>query len=203
MNIRLAGDSALLVELADFKAAQALRHELGESALPGILEMVPGYDSLLIEIDPLKLDAVKLAESIKRFVTGSLFLPIPVEHEIRVHYDGPDLQAVAQQTGLSVAEVVRRHTDVVYTVAFLGFAPGFPYLVGLDPALQVSRLKTPRARVPTGAVAIADQFTGIYPQSTPGGWRLLGRTDTRLFDASWTKPAILSPGDRVMLRAAG
>ncbi|MGH8372462.1 MAG: 5-oxoprolinase subunit B family protein [Gammaproteobacteria bacterium] len=201
MNIRLVGDSALLVELADFKTAQALRHELGESSRPGILEMVPGYTSLLIEIDPLTLDAAELADSIKQSATGSLFLPAPAEHEIRVHYDGPDLRSVAEQTGLTVAEVIRRHTDVVYTVAFLGFAPGFPYLVGLDPVLQLPRLKTPRARVPAGAVGIADQFTGIYPQATPGGWQLLGHTDTRLFDPGWPQPARLSPGDRITLEA--
>ncbi|HET7396453.1 MAG TPA: allophanate hydrolase subunit 1 [Gammaproteobacteria bacterium] len=201
MNIRLLGDSALLVELPDFKVAQALRHEICASAWQGILELVPGYNSLLIETDPLKLDVERLATRIQKFATGSLFLPVPNEHEFAVRYDGPDLQAVAEVTGLTIAEVIGRHSASTYTVAFLGFAPGFPYLVGLDPALQVARLKTPRTRVPAGAVAIADQFAGIYPQATPGGWRLLGSTAAKLFDASRDTPALLAPGDRVRFRA--
>jgi 5-oxoprolinase (ATP-hydrolysing) subunit B len=201
MKIRLAGDSAMLVELPDFKAAQALRHELCEAKWPGILELVPGYKSLLIETEPLKLDLEQLANRIQRLANGSLFLPMPAEHEFGVRYDGPDLQAVAEATDLTIPEVIRRHTAAIYTVAFLGFAPGFPYLVGLDPSLQVTRLKTPRTRVPAGAVAIADQFTGIYPQATPGGWRLLGSTEVKLFDPERATPALLAPGDRVRFRA--
>ncbi|HEX6549622.1 MAG TPA: allophanate hydrolase subunit 1 [Gammaproteobacteria bacterium] len=202
MNIRLVGDSALLVELPDFHAAQALRHQLCQSSRPGILEIVPGYQSVLIEIDPLVQDAGKFAAVIQEGMTGSMFLPPPAEHDIEVRYDGMDLIPVAEETGLTVAEVIRRHADVVYTVAFLGFAPGFPYLVGLDPALQVARLKAPRARVPAGSVAIADQFSGIYPRLTPGGWRLLGVTDAILFDANRSRPALLNPGDRVRFRAS-
>lgn len=201
MNIRLVGDSALLVELSDFNAAQALRHQICQLSLPGVLEIVPGYQSVLIEVDPLMQDAEQFAATVQGSVSGSMFLPAPAEHHIDVQYDGMDLVSVAEETGLTVAEVIRRHSDAIYTVAFLGFAPGFPYLVGLDPALQVSRLKAPRTRVPAGSVAIADQFTGIYPRSTPGGWRLLGVTNAGLFDANRACPALFSPGDRVRFRA--
>lgn len=201
MKIRFAGDSALLVELPDFNAAHILRRDLLKHPRAGILELVPGYQSLLIEIDPLRIDAETLAADIARYPSDRNDRPQPVLHEIAVHYNGPDLQAVAEETGLTVVEVIRRHTASRYTVAFLGFAPGFPYLVGLDPALRVARLKIPRIRVPAGAVAIADQFAGIYPQATPGGWRLLGHTDALMFDAARAHPALLAPGDRVQFRA--
>jgi KipI family sensor histidine kinase inhibitor len=200
MNIRFAGESALLVELPDFNAAHALRRQLLSHPRSGILEVVPGYESLLIEFDPLRIDAETFAADVALYSPDDNDRPEPVLHEIDVHYDGPDLQAVAEESGLTVAEVIQRHSEARYTVAFLGFAPGFPYLVGLDPALRVARLKTPRTRVPTGAVAIADQFAGIYPQATPGGWRLLGHTDAVLFDTARTVPALIAPGDRVQFR---
>lgn len=201
MNIRLVGDCALLVELSDFNAAQALRHHLCRLSWPGIVEIVPGYRSVLIEVDPLVQDPEETAATLQGLVTDAMLRPEPIEHQIDVRYEGADLVAVAKETGLTVAEVIRRHSGAIYTVAFLGFAPGFPYLVGLDPALQVARLKAPRAGVPAGSVAIADQFSGIYPRSTPGGWRLLGVTDAILFDATRPRPALLNPGDRVRFRA--
>ena len=119
------------------------------------------------------------------------------QHSVAVAYDGPDLEDIARLAGLSVGEIVTLHSSVEYTVAFIGFQPGFPYLVGLPPELVMPRLETPRARVPAGSVAIAGEYTGIYPSATPGGWRLIGRTDVRLFDVSSESPALLSPGDRV------
>ena len=122
--------------------------------------------------------------------------------DIHVHYDGEDLATVAAHAGLSIEEVVARHVAPLYTVAMIGFAPGFPYLLGLDPRLSMPRLPTPRPLVPAGSVAIAELQTGIYPQAGPGGWRLLGRTDARLFDATRGEPALLRAGDRVRLHAA-
>jgi KipI family sensor histidine kinase inhibitor len=98
-------------------------------------------------------------------------------------------------------ELVRRHTAPLYDVAFLGFVPGFPYLTGLDPALRLPRRAHPRTRVPAGSVAMADGYTGIYPQETPGGWHILGRCAARLFDAARAQPALLMPGDRVRFMA--
>ncbi|HVU92653.1 MAG TPA: allophanate hydrolase subunit 1, partial [Jatrophihabitans sp.] len=120
--------------------------------------------------------------------------------ELAVEYDGPDLAATAAELGLSPAELVRRHAAGEYVVAFCGFAPGFAYLTGLDPALHVPRLAEPRTRVPAGAVGIAGEFTGVYPRPSPGGWRLLGRTDAVLWDLDRTPPALLPPGTRVRFR---
>ena len=118
-------------------------------------------------------------------------------HELDVDYDGEDLQDVATETGLSVDDVVGMHSGATYTVAFVGFAPGFGYLLGLPAALQVPRLRTPRTRVPAGSVAIAGPFSAVYPAATPGGWRLIGRTDATMFDEG----AVLQPGDTVRFRA--
>jgi KipI family sensor histidine kinase inhibitor len=118
-----------------------------------------------------------------------------------VHYAGADLAAAARRLHMDPAELVRRHTLPVYTVAFLGFAPGFPYLTGLDPALQLPRRTDPRLQVPAGSVALAGEFCGIYPQATPGGWNVIGHCEVRLFDPARAQPALLAPGDRVRFKA--
>ena len=117
--------------------------------------------------------------------------------EIPTRYDGPDLTAVAQATGLAVAEVVRRHSAREYRAAFTGFTPGFAYLSGLDPALRLPRRASPRPRVPPGSIAVADAFSAVYPRASPGGWNLLGSTDAVVFDPSREPPALISPGTRV------
>ena len=122
------------------------------------------------------------------------------EHLVPTRYggdDGPDLASTAALAGLSEAGVVELHAATVLEVLFLGFAPGFAYLGELPDALALPRLATPRTRVPAGSVAIADRFSAIYPQSSPGGWRLLGRTDVALFDPAADPPVRLRPGDRV------
>jgi len=117
--------------------------------------------------------------------------------EIPVAYDGIDLEEVAALTGLPVDEVVRLHCGASYVVAFLGFAPGYGYLVGGDPRLSVPRRDEPRVRVPAGSVAIAGPYSGIYPREGPGGWRVLGTTSVVLFDPTRDPPALLSAGDSV------
>jgi allophanate hydrolase subunit 1 len=114
-----------------------------------------------------------------------------------VRYDGDDLAIVATDAGCQVDEAIRRHCEATYTVAFCGFAPGFAYLRGLDVSLWQPRLASPRSRVPAGSVGIAGEFTGVYPRASPGGWRLLGRTDQMLWDLDRTPPALLLPGTRV------
>ncbi|MGH8363006.1 MAG: 5-oxoprolinase subunit PxpB [Gammaproteobacteria bacterium] len=200
MNLRFVGDSALLIALPDSAAAQHLRRVLLAEHVAGVRELVPGYDTLLAEFDPLVLDADKLLYRLPKLMEHPLRTSQGREHEIELRYDGADLEAVARLTGLETMEVVRRHSAPNYSVAFLGFAPGFPYLVGLDPTLRVPRLKSPRTRVPAGSVAIAGEFAGIYPQATPGGWRVLGHTDAVLFDATRAQPVLLLPGDKVRFR---
>ena len=116
-------------------------------------------------------------------------------------YDGPDLAAVAEHTGRSPEEVARRHAAASYRVGFIGFAPGFAYLLGGDPQLAVPRRDEPRERVPAGSVALAGAYTAVYPSASPGGWQLIGRTTVRVFDADRRPPALLEPGARVRFEA--
>ena len=200
MNVRHMGDGALLVQVRDSAEAQRLRHVLDAEQVPGMRQLVPGYDSLLIAVDPLVTDLDMLARRLPELLRAPQQASISRQHEIPVRYAGEDLDAVATALGMDAAEVVRRHSAATYTVAFLGFAPGFAYLTGLDPALHVSRLATPRTRTPEGAVAVAGEFTGVYPQATPGGWRVLGFTTNRLFDAARASPALFAPGDHVRFK---
>ncbi|WBU37883.1 carboxyltransferase domain-containing protein [Homoserinibacter sp. YIM 151385] len=197
-----AGDRAVLVELPDLEHALGLHARLealqaGESAIPGVGELMPAARTLLVRFDPARigraqllerLDAVS-AEPVERG-TGSLV-------EIPVVYDGEDLAEMAAHLGVSVEELVRRHTGSAYTVAFAGFAPGFAYLVGGDPLLDVPRRPTPRTRIPAGSVALAGRFSGVYPRESPGGWQLIGTTPMPMWDVDRDPPAAMRPGDRV------
>jgi inhibitor of KinA len=116
---------------------------------------------------------------------------------------GPDLEEVAARCGLSAAEVMARHSTAEYRVYMLGFSPGFPYLGGLDPAIAAPRRETPRLRVPAGSVGIAGMQTGIYPQESPGGWQIIGRTPGRLFRPDRAEPCLLGPGDRLRFVPVG
>ncbi len=197
MNIQPMGEGALLVETADAAAAQALRTNLLEQGVTGLHELVPGQRSLLVSFDPLHMDPGALAQRLTGLAAAPAAPVKPRRHEIGVRYDGEDLAGLARELHMEAAELVRRHAAPVYRVAFLGFAPGFPYLTGLDPALQAPRRGEPRVRVPAGSVAVAGEFTGIYPRATPGGWRLIGRTDVSLFDVMLSPPALFAPGDEV------
>lgn len=200
MNLHPMGEGALLVELDSPTQAHALRRALLDAPLPGVRELIPGQSSLLIVADPLVLDMETVAA---RLPAAKQEPASPGRmHEFSVIYDGGDLAAVAKQVGIDPEELVQRHTAPLYEVAFLGFVPGFPYLTGLDPALRLPRRARPRTRVLAGSVALADGYTGIYPQATPGGWHILGRCDVKLFDATRAEPALLAPGDRVRFMAA-
>ena len=204
MNLWPAGERALLVEVDDLETVHRLHAAVAALDPPGVTELVPGYRTLLVVADPGQAGSLdELAAALP-----SLELP-PAEAvagdpvEIPVRYDGEDLDEVARLTGLDPEEVVRRHTAPTYTVAFLGFSPGFPYLVGLDPALEVPRLGTPRTSIPAGSVGLAGTQTGIYPTASPGGWRLIGRTEVTLFDPARDPPALLAPGGRLRFTVAG
>ncbi|HET9835102.1 MAG TPA: 5-oxoprolinase subunit PxpB [Rhodanobacteraceae bacterium] len=183
---------------------------LREHDLPGVTEIAPAYASLLLRFDPRVYPG---ADSFCRAVRSALATlsgqnesdPFSGRQiEIPVCYGGahgPDLGDVAQRAGLDAQRIVERHTAREYTVAMLGFAPGFPYLLGMDRALHTPRRVTPRTRVPAGSVAIGGAQTGIYPRELPGGWMLIGRTPLTLFDAKGDPPCLLAPGDRVRFRA--
>jgi KipI family sensor histidine kinase inhibitor len=208
------GDAALVVEFGDeihpdiHRRVLALDHALAADPFPGLRETVPTYRSLLVYYDPRQLSW----DEARRLVANALArstdtpMPEPREVEIPVVYGGefgPDIGFVAAHTGLSEEEVVRLHTSVTYTVYMLGFAPGFVYLGGLPEALATPRLPTPRPSVPAGSVGIAGLQTGIYGLSTPGGWRLIGRTLLTMLDLNRQPPTLLQPGDRVRFVPTG
>ncbi|GAB2845600.1 allophanate hydrolase subunit 1 [Actinocorallia aurea] len=193
MEIRPAGDRALLIETG---APHALRAAIAEAGLAGVAEIVPGERTVLVVFTGPVGDAagrIAALEAGAAEARGRLV-------EVPVVYDGADLAEVSELTGLPVAEVVRRHSAAEYTVAYLGFSPGFGYLTGLAEALVLPRKATPRTSVPAGSVAIAGPYTAVYPSASPAGWHLIGRTDLRLWDPDREPPSLLEPGDRVRFR---
>jgi KipI family sensor histidine kinase inhibitor len=203
LDIRRYGRRALLTEPANPNDLLALAAAARE--LPGVEEVVPAARTALV-VGASAEDAERLAALLPTLKLGREQLTgISADRGeivLDVGYDGPDLDAVAAEIGIAADEVVQRHTAVEYVVAFCGFAPGFAYLSGLDPRLHVPRLAEPRTRVPAGAVGIAGEFTGVYPRPSPGGWRLLGRTDAQLWNVDADPPALLPPGTRVRFRAS-
>ncbi|MBX3147218.1 MAG: 5-oxoprolinase subunit PxpB [Gemmatimonadales bacterium] len=188
---------------------RVVRHHasvLEAGKLAGVIELVPGYVSLTVHFDPAQTSFEELRDRILPLLT--LAPPTPTERVgrtvvIPVQYDGMDLDEVARAAGITVAEVIDRHTAPEYQVALLGFVPGFAYLEPLDPCLVLPRRATPRSRVPAGSVAIAGAQTGVYPAETPGGWLIIGTTSLRLFDPDRQPPALLTVGDRVRFEASG
>ena len=197
--IRPFGEAALLVDVPDAASAQALAAALRRDPPEGVIAVVPGRASVLVEIDPLAADPDAVADALARIWVD----PAAVEARLRtipvVYGDsfGPDLDTVARLASLSPAEVVELHTATELRVLFGGFAPGFAYLGDVAEPLRVERLPTPRTVTPAGSVALADGMSGIYPADLPGGWRVIGRTPLTFFDASREPPAYLVPGDRV------
>ncbi|MFC5492956.1 allophanate hydrolase subunit 1 [Nocardioides caricicola] len=187
MQLRPVGPRAVLVEVEDAAAALAL----ATWARPRVHadEIVPAATTVLF-------DGVTDLAALADWSPGA-DAPAGELVEVPVVYDGPDLDFVAEQWGTDVAGVVERHTAVEYVAEFCGFAPGFSYLAGLPGDLAVPRLESPRPAVPPGSVGLAGTWCGVYPTASPGGWRLLGRTDAVLWDQARAEPALLPPGTRV------
>jgi KipI family sensor histidine kinase inhibitor len=194
------GEHAVLVEVGGLDQVVSFGHTVREAVaagLPGfsnVVEVVPAATTVLVVV------AEKTDISILRRALTSLPVAAAEEAvktdlviEIPVRYDGPDLSDVAELTGLSIPEIIAAHTGTDWRVAFGGFAPGFAYLSWGDPRLSVPRRKEPRTSVPSGAVALAGDFSAIYPRSSPGGWQLIGRTDVVVFDIDRDPPALLPP----------
>ena len=189
--------NAVLVELEDLAQTLALLASLRAEPIAGIEELVPAARTLLITFRPAAISADELARQVGARSLDARETRIERRIEIPVRYDGEDLAEVAGLLGITPDEVVRRHTGSDYTVAFTGFAPGFAYLSGGHPSLSVPRRKVPRTRIPAGAVGLAGSFSGVYPQASPGGWQIIGVTDTPMWDLSRDTPALLQPGDAV------
>lgn len=209
MRIRECGDSMLLVEFepaidpAVNELAIGLASRLRERRFPGVRDVAPGYCTVGVHFDPLQTDLRGLETAIASDTTGVdgiQPLPAGTPIEIGVHYggeDGPDLDAVASRAGCSPARVIDLHASQTYRVYMLGFVPGFAYMGRVAPLIAAPRHRVPRERVPAGSVGIAGQQTGVYPVASPGGWQLIGRTSSVMFDAGRAKPSLLTPGDLV------
>ncbi len=206
LKIRAMGEAAILIELGNTLdgAVNARVHALARrvESLRGVVALVPGYTTLLVEYDPALCEYDALCEEITRAVElkNDEGMNEPRVIKIPVRYGGefgPDLEFVARHNGISIEEVIEIHTREMYQVFMLGFAPGFPYLGIVNEKIAAPRLESPRLHVPTGSVGIAGRQTGIYPRESPGGWRLIGRTDVKLFDANREPPTFLRARDQV------
>ncbi|MBM3933143.1 MAG: 5-oxoprolinase subunit PxpB [SAR202 cluster bacterium] len=203
-----AGDTAFVVELGDSispecnRKVHTLVKALDSREIPGIVDIVPTYRSLLVQYDPLRVGLKDLKgivlELEKTIDEGHTIKPRIVKVPTLYGGDhGPDMQFVAENAGVTPEEVIKIHSETDYLVYMMGFTPGFPYLGGLSKKLVTPRLKTPRTKIPAGSVGIAESQTGVYPQESPGGWRLIGRTPLRLFDPRRAPPSLISAGDIV------
>jgi inhibitor of KinA len=216
MRIVPLGDSALIVRVSDHfdpetssNAVLAAVRQIEAAAIPGVIELAPAYTTIGVFFDPARSGSFgELKATIEHALQTSLeparpraggetVIEVPVCYE-----DGfaPDLNVVAQHTGLSQEEIIRRHSESTYCVACVGFTPGFPYLSGLPLDLATPRRASPRKEIPAGAVAIGGTQTGIYPRKSPGGWNIIGRTPLHLFDVNRESPALFHTGDQVRFR---
>lgn len=200
------GDSCLVVRfgttIAPATSGSVAVAARAAAALPGVVDVVPTFTTVAVLFDPCRTDADRLGAELLTILAAPEAAATSSEDvvEIPIVYggaDGPDLSAVAASVGLTPEEVVRLHAATDHVVGMIGFAPGFPYLLGLPEALAIPRRSTPRTSVPAGSVAIAERQTGIYPRTSPGGWHVIGRTSRSLFDPGRSPPALLRAGDIV------
>jgi len=198
VRILAVGARALLIELDAQAEVLGLYREIERRRGGGwqrpLTDVVPAARTILLDgVEDQEL----LSSEILTWPRPELVLPDGPSFEVPTTYDGEDLEAVAASWNMTVREAVNIHLSITFQVAFCGFSPGFAYLAGLPEELSVSRRDTPRAVVPAGSVALAGEYSGIYPRSSPGGWQLIGRTKIKLWDSGRKSPALLSPGVRV------
>ena len=209
-----AGDQSLMVQLGDSielktnMKVHGLVRAMESQSVEGVLDLIPGYSSVLINYDPLVISEQELKErvnSIARKVRGGDLNPkrtIQIPTLYGGEY-GPDLSEVSRYSGLPEEEVIILHSEVSYTVYMIGFSPGFPYLGGMTSRIACPRLSTPRTEIPAGSVGIAESQTGIYPMASPGGWQLIGRTPIDMFNSDKIPPSVLDAGDLVKFTPLG
>lgn len=202
-DVRVAGRSALLVTFDTLDEVAAFRTGLDAAGVAawrgfGVTELVSGARTLLVRFDPDRTDPTRLGPRLQAVAPRP-----PAEADVRaplvvpVVYDGEDLADAAAMAGTTSAELVRWHTGQVWTSAFCGFAPGFAYLVGSAPSLELPRRREARTVVPAGSVALAGEFSAVYPRSSPGGWQLIGRTDVAMWSLERGQPALAPAGTRI------
>ncbi|WP_248703876.1 allophanate hydrolase subunit 1 [Curtobacterium sp. MWU13-2055] len=205
LDLRPAGRTALLATFDSLPQVAAFRAGLTAARLPGLTEVVSGARTLLLRYDPATTDAVRLRGALERVVpsadadAASAADPLVIQ----VVYDGEDLDQVVALTGMRRDRVIAWHTGQLWTSAFCGFAPGFSYLTGTEPSLDLPRRSTSRTAVPSGAVALAGEFSAVYPRVSPGGWQLIGRTDVPMWSLDREPPALAPAGTRIRFVDAG
>ncbi|ANE03622.1 5-oxoprolinase subunit PxpB [Corynebacterium crudilactis] len=209
MLIRPCGDQAVIIDFLTedatavrgsvLDAVLALNRSLVGMQVPGIIDTVPAAQTLLVTFDTTQITPSRFAEIVDsiRLTPSGAAEKASETVEIPVVYDGPDLEAVAKHTGLSVEQVIEQHSNTLWTAAFGGFAPGFYYLIPQSPLWDIPRLESPRTKIPAGSVAVAGEFSAVYPQQSPGGWQLLGTTKIPMWDVDRWQPSLLKPGDSV------
>lgn len=203
-----AGDRAIVIELGDEisiecnRRVHSLHKAISRADLPGVVDIIPTYRSILVEYDAIQISYEDISASLLDIDAGSV--DASEEDATVVHLPalyggefGPDLEFVAQNAGMSASEVIDLHSGTDYPVYMMGFTPGFPYLGGMSERIATPRLSTPRGVIPAGSVGIAEAQTGVYPIESPGGWQLIGRTPLRLFDVTRTPPSLIDAGDCV------
>ena len=201
-SIRNAGDRALLLTPGCHEALAAVVGELRRNAPAGVQDVLPAAETVLVtlatgaERESMRRALLEMASMPASSASASFGNDAPTV-TIPVRYDGDDLPAVASTLGLDVEGVVAEHTSRTWRCAFLGFAPGFGYLEPDRPGLAVSRRTRPRTSIPAGAVALADGYSAVYPRRSPGGWQIIGTTDTAIWDLHRREPALLQPGTMV------
>jgi KipI family sensor histidine kinase inhibitor len=197
------GDQALMVQCGSTAEVLAWAAALRAAALRGVVDIVPAARTVMVKLDGPRYQGVIRQRLRKMRVTPDEAVPADRRADvvIDVVYDGPDLGEVTGHTGLTTAQVINAHTGTLWRVGFSGFAPGFAYLVDGDPRLRVPRRSDPRTSVPAGSVALAGEFSAIYPRQSPGGWQLIGHTDAVLWDIERPNPALLTQGMWVQFRA--
>jgi KipI family sensor histidine kinase inhibitor len=203
MRLLPSGSTALLVELDGLDEVLALYAALADDPPDGVVDIVPAARTLLLMTDPARTGLSAVAEAVRRTTPRPDARAAGDVVELPVHYDGADLAEAADLLSLSPEELVRRHSGSEWTVAFCGFSPGFGYLTQPGAQWDVPRRATPRTKVPPGSVALAGEFSGVYPRESPGGWQLIGRTEVAVFDLSRDPAALLRPGTRVRFVEAG
>jgi len=207
-SIKTVGDSSILIEFRQEISPEvnaritAVVRLIKEQQIEGIVDMIPSFCALLINYDPRIITYAQILERMEKLLN----LDVETEeiastvYEIPVCYGGeygPDLEFVAENAGLSVAEVIQLHSSADYLIYMLGFMPGFPYLGGLDERIHTPRLENPRLKIPAGSVGIGGAQTGIYPRESPGGWQLLGLTPVQTYDPNREVPILFEAGDYI------
>lgn len=210
-SITVAGDSGLLISFEQAirsdinQRIKGLLDQLKVQNIDGILEVIPAFASCLVLYDPLRISYRTLSQHL----VNLLDIPLTSQEKVARIWDiplvyggefGPDLESLAQQAGLTVDDVINRHSGRDYLIYMLGFLPGFAYLGGLDETIHSPRLATPRLAIPAGSIGIGGSQTGIYPISSPGGWQLIGRTPIKCYDPNRPNPIAFEAGDYIRFR---